>query len=454
MLNDLTSNFYSLIIGGLFSLVLYHLLIFLQARKKVYLYYSGYMICLAIYFVFFNLKSSLPHKTHAFSPLLLAIGGGFYMLFTRSIVSLQNYSKKWDKILKNGAIVCFISGIFLIVIYYFFGREKQIVFFKIFALAFNIYSLFIFWVIFKIKTIYSKYFLLGSLTYFILVNITYLSEFFISVTAFKETFGFELLFFTFLAVTIEALVFASLIGYKVKENEKEKIIAQENQKLEKEKVMVLLKEQEINAINAMISGQEKERQRLAIELHDSVGSTLSAAKLQFEHLKKNRGSLNNEEELFKKTSKLLENAYQEVRSIAHSKNSGVIAKFGLLPAIEKLAKNVSGTNKLTLEVQDFGLTKRIDNTLEITIFRIIQELVTNIIKHANATEANISLTQHENILSIIVEDSGIGFDAKKISKKEGMGLSSIEKRIKHIGGTMEVDSAIGKGASILIDIPI
>jgi two-component system sensor histidine kinase DegS len=101
-------------------------------------------------------------------------------------------------------------------------------------------------------------------------------------------------------------------------------------------------------------------------------------------------------------STLLEDAYVEVRSMAHLKNSGVIAKNGLLPAVKKLASNASGANGLIVEVQSFGLENRLDNSLEISIFRIIQELVTNIIKHANATTGTVHLTNHNYILNIMV----------------------------------------------------
>jgi signal transduction histidine kinase len=205
----------------------------------------------------------------------------------------------------------------------------------------------------------------------------------------------------------------------------------------------------------MIAGQEKERQRLASDLHDSVGATLSAAKMQFEHLKKHRGSLNNEDELYDRTQLLLEEAYTEVRAMAHAKNSGVIAKNGLLPAVNKLAQNASATGKIQIEVQDYGLDQRLEGSLEIAVFRIIQELVTNIIKHAEATEASISLTQHEDAINVVVEDNGKGFKAGKLSNNSGgMGLGSIEKRVEHMEGQMEVDSTPGKGTSVIIDIPL
>lgn len=251
------------------------------------------------------------------------------------------------------------------------------------------------------------------------------------------------------------LLGVSIIGFLLFKNTKRKQrIAEQEREIEIQKTEKLLKDQELTTIDAMISGQEKERQRLAGDLHDSVGATLAAAKLQFSHLQQHKSKLGEMDDLFEKTGGLLDQAYEEIRSMAHLKNSGVIAKNGLLPAIKKLAKNASGTNSLKVQVEDFGLDGRLENSLEIAIFRVIQELITNVIKHANASEAIIAITQHEDSLSIIVEDNGKGFDATKIETKEGMGLSSIERRIEHLEGTMEVDSTIGKGTSVLIDIPI
>ena len=251
------------------------------------------------------------------------------------------------------------------------------------------------------------------------------------------------------------VVAVSLIGFLLFTNSRRKQrIAEQQSEIEVQKTEKILKEQELTTIDAMISGQEKERQRLASDLHDSVGATLAAAKLQFDHLSKNRDKPQEMEPMYDKTAQLLEDAYTEIRSLAHAKNSGVIAKNGLLPAVQQLARNASGTSKLNIEVEDFGLDERIENSLEISIFRMIQEIVTNIVKHAEASSAGISITQHEESLNIIIEDNGKGFDPKKVVTKDGMGLSSIERRIEHLEGSFEVDSTIGKGTTIIIDIPL
>nr|WP_255730474.1 ATP-binding protein [Tenacibaculum sp. Cn5-46] len=205
----------------------------------------------------------------------------------------------------------------------------------------------------------------------------------------------------------------------------------------------------------MIDGQEKERIRIAEDLHDNIGSVLATLKLHFENLKLNREKEHfNQEELYVKTEKLIDETYLKVRSIAHAKNAGVIANKGLLVAVKLMAEKISDANKITIHVLDFGLDKRLDNQLEITIFRIIQELITNIIKHANANEATINISLFDQVLNIIIEDNGKGFNYKKTNLKNGMGISSIQTRIKHLSGSFEIDSTINKGTSIIINIPV
>lgn len=248
----------------------------------------------------------------------------------------------------------------------------------------------------------------------------------------------------------------SIVAFLIFRNTKQKQRKAEKERQEQiEEKEKILKELELSTIDAMIAGQEKERQRLAADLHDSVGATLAAAKLQFNYLIKNQNDAKYSEELIKKTSSLLEDAYVEIRSMAHLKNSGVMAKNGLLPAIEKLTENASGINDIKFEIQSFGLEQRLENSLEISVFRIVQELVTNIIKHANATQGTVHLTNHNNSLNIMVEDNGVGFDPKKTMKtKKGMGISSIDKRVNHLEGKFNIESRKNQGTTVIIDIPL
>lgn len=252
------------------------------------------------------------------------------------------------------------------------------------------------------------------------------------------------------------LILISVIGIlSLKNSKRKRKLAEQEKALASQKNLTLLKEQEIITINAIVAGQEKERTRIAEDLHDNLGSVLATLKLHFENLQINHQTKKiNQEVLFEKTEKLIDEAYLKVRSIAHAKNAGVIANQGLLTAVKMMAEKISSADKIKIEVISFGLEKRLDNSLEITIFRITQELITNILKHAEAKNVTINLASYDKNINIIVEDDGKGFDAKKISLKKGMGINSINTRIQHLKGTLEIDSTIGKGTSIIINIPI
>ena len=252
------------------------------------------------------------------------------------------------------------------------------------------------------------------------------------------------------------LSLGGVIGYQsLKNSRRKRLLSEQQEELEKQKNITLIKEQEITTINAMIDGQEKERIRIAEDLHDNIGSVLATLKLHFENLKLNREKKHfNQEELYEKTEGLIDETYKKVRSIAHAKNAGVIANKGLLVAVKIIAEKISAANKTQIEIIDFGLHNRLENTLEITVFRIIQELLTNIIKHSKAKNATVNISQFENTLQIIIEDDGVGFDYKKTHLKSGMGLSSIKTRIEHLKGTFNIDATISKGTNIIISIPI
>ncbi|MFD2567756.1 sensor histidine kinase [Pseudotenacibaculum haliotis] len=267
-------------------------------------------------------------------------------------------------------------------------------------------------------------------------------------------------FFLFL-ITISSLTIKNsrrkrLLAIQEKELEIQKNIALAQEKeLETQKNLTLLKEQEITTINAMIEGQEKERKRVAEDLHDNLGSVIATLKLHFDNLRINREKKKiDQETLFDKTESLIDEAYKKVRSIAHAKNAGVIANQGLLTAVEIMAEKISSaTNNFEIQVVYSGLDTPLDNSLEIALFRIIQELTTNIIKHAEASFVTIGLNEHQDGINIMIEDNGKGMDASQINLKKGMGLHSIQTRVEHLKGDFTIDSTPTKGTTIIINVP-
>ncbi len=253
-----------------------------------------------------------------------------------------------------------------------------------------------------------------------------------------------------IAATIALLLGSGIAILLQKNTTKKRKLAEQESLLKQERVDNLLKEQELVSIDAMIEGQEKERRRVANELHDDLGSLMATIKLHFDN-----AQVSKKDPGLQSAQKLLEEAYQKVRGMAHSKNSGVMSDQGLLPAIKKMAEVISRTNALQVTVEDFGMGDRLENSQELTIFRIVQELVANAIKHSGASRIGIQLTQHEELLNIIVEDNGTGFDRAALPEtKTGMGLTTIEKRVEHLEGNFTIDSVPGKGTSIIIDLPV
>lgn len=246
-----------------------------------------------------------------------------------------------------------------------------------------------------------------------------------------------------------------VIGFLIVKNarRKEKISHQETL-IEQQKLEKTLKEHELQIIDTMLEGQERERQRIANDLHDNLGSMLATLKLNFENLRMRKKNTDpTDDVLYERTDELIDEAYHKVRRLAHGKNAGVMSGDGLIPAVKKLAEKISVPGKIEMQFIPYGFTTRLDNTLEINIFRTIQELCTNIIKHSQATEASIQLTHHEDSINIIIEDNGVGFNTATLSN-DGMGLGAIQKKIEQLNGTFEVDSTPGKGTTIIIDIPV
>ena len=260
----------------------------------------------------------------------------------------------------------------------------------------------------------------------------------------------------FFIASLLFIILGGTIGFlTLKNSRRKRKLAEQETELETQKNLTFLKEQEITIINAMVDGQEKERKQIAEDLHDNLGSVLATLKMHFENLQINKDKKKiNQDELFDKTESLIDEAYLKVRSIAHAKNAGVIANQGLLIAVQMMAEKISSADKIKIEVIDFGLNKRLENSLEISVFRTIQELITNVIKHAEANNITINISLFDNNLNIIIQDDGKGFDALKINITKGMGIASIKTRINHLKGAFEIDSTIKKGTSIIINIPV
>ncbi|MEQ9425330.1 MAG: sensor histidine kinase [Cyclobacteriaceae bacterium] len=227
-------------------------------------------------------------------------------------------------------------------------------------------------------------------------------------------------------------------------------LRQKDKALYNQKVDDVLKKGEINSLNAMLEGQEKERQRIAEDLHDRLGSMLAATKLHYNAIKTSNG----DDVQIKKASKILDETIEETRKIAHNLASGVLSKFGLIAALNDLKATIEGSNQISMELITSNLDNRLSNEIEITLYRVVQELISNILKHANAHNITVQLTRHDdNTLTLMVEDDGIGFNPSAI-KSDGMGLSNVKARLEKLSGHVNIDSSSGNGTTTTIEIPL
>lgn len=249
-------------------------------------------------------------------------------------------------------------------------------------------------------------------------------------------------------------VITLLLVYSIlKSSKRKRLLVQQDYTIKTKKLEKLLKHQELEGIDAILDAQEKERDKIANDLHDNLGSKIATLKLYIDEVTANTSNTENEKNnLAKKLKALADETYKEVRTIAHQKKFGTFINKGLIPSIQAIANQISSSHKLAIKVINVNVTEHISNTIEIQIFRIVQELLTNCIKHANASEIIIQFSAYDNILNVTVEDNGKGFDENKIPY--GYGLKNVTKRIEKIGGTIDIDTDLGKGTSIILNISL
>jgi two-component system, NarL family, sensor kinase len=243
-----------------------------------------------------------------------------------------------------------------------------------------------------------------------------------------------------------AILALSLFGFK---NYKHK------QTLQQQKISELETQQQLTATEAVLKGEEQERTRLAKDLHDGLGGMLSGIKYSFNTMKGNMVMTPDNAQAFERSMDMLDSSIKEMRRVAHNMMPEALVKFGLDTALKDFCNEIQQSGALQISYQSIGLENvAIDQTVSITIYRIVQELVNNTMKHAVAKNAIVQVTKSDGQLSITVEDDGKGFDTAIITSPTGMGWGNITNRVEFLKGKLDVNSQSGKGTSVLIEINI
>lgn len=221
------------------------------------------------------------------------------------------------------------------------------------------------------------------------------------------------------------------------------------QKLQQEKINGFQQQMEITRLNATISGEEQERKRLARELHDGIGGILAAARINFELAGKKQQI--REERDFSGGLKLLEEASVELRKTAHNMLPDVLENKGLLQAIRSFCNKMGHNSSTEFIFQHYGIEKKFNTIFELGVYRVVQELVHNILKHAHAATAVVQMEYTTSGLTITIEDDGIGMPESNAEKPHGIGLTNIFDRVKSAGGTIDIESNPNHGTSIYLE---
>ena len=215
-----------------------------------------------------------------------------------------------------------------------------------------------------------------------------------------------------------------------------------------------LAQQELRT-QAVLEAEENERVRIARELHDGIGQQLSAAKLNFSGLAAQLPLEDaRSQEMMNNALGLLDDAVSEVRNVSHTMLGNGLLKAGLAGAVRDFIHKISHTGSFKIDLEMVGMHERLEPTKEMVLFRVLQELVGNIIKHAHASQISIQLIRHEAELVLLLEDNGVGFDTSQADDFQGIGLRNIYSRIEFLGGTVHFDSTPGKGTTVTVEVPI
>jgi signal transduction histidine kinase len=203
-----------------------------------------------------------------------------------------------------------------------------------------------------------------------------------------------------------------------------------------------------------IEATEAERKRIARDLHDEIGSQLTAIRMMMNNIR-NSGSISPEIDRIAETSKtLLDETLQSVRSISYNLLPHGLAKFGFFDALEDFISQLAATGEVSIETNIEGEPQPMTAENELALYRVLQELFSNSIRHGKAKEINLKFQFNPNELLLFYEDNGIGVGSDFMDKKKGLGLRNIESRIAAINGQILFQSEINSGFEVNIKIPL
>ncbi|MBL0343348.1 MAG: tetratricopeptide repeat protein [Bacteroidetes bacterium] len=232
----------------------------------------------------------------------------------------------------------------------------------------------------------------------------------------------------FLIAGSAILIIITLLSYRT---------YKQKQILQQQRIRGLETQQHLAATEAVLKGEEQERSRLAKDLHDGLGGMLSGIKYSFTTMKGNLLMTPENHQAFERSIDMLDSSIKEMRRVAHNMMPEALERFGLDTALKDFCNEINQSGALNINYQSIGLEGvLIDQTTAITLYRVVQELINNTMKHAKATTAIVQLTISQGQLSLTVEDNGIGFDTSILKVNKGAGWMNIQNRVEFLKGNL------------------
>lgn len=250
-------------------------------------------------------------------------------------------------------------------------------------------------------------------------------------------------------LTVLALFFLVALFFLWKNYKSQKKIAAQQQLNHKQQLEALDHQKNIEVMQAIITTEELERKRIARDLHDGIGSRLSALKMKVADVK---GMSENPNDMAAVTN-LLNMSISELRQVAYNLLPEALLKLGLENALQDLCDSLK-SESVRVNFHANQLKNDIIEAHQIVIYRIVQELVNNALKHAQCTEILVDCSQNGSLVLLAVEDNGLGYSNEKIKATEGLGLKNLKNRVEMLNGKMDIISEVGKGTSVNIELNI
>lgn len=248
-----------------------------------------------------------------------------------------------------------------------------------------------------------------------------------------------------LIASVATILIISLLSY---------INYRHRRSLQQQRINELETEKQLAATEAVLKGEEQERTRLAQDLHDGLGGMLSGIKYSLHTVKGNLIMTNENAKAFERSIDMLDSSIAEMRRVAHNMMPEALVKFGLDTALRDFCNDINQSGALNVTYQSIGMKDvTFEQTKAVTVYRIVQELLNNIIKHASAENALVQVAYDNNQMAITVEDDGKGFETAILKQSKGIGWGNIQNRIEFLKGKCDVDSRKGQGTSVHLVIP-